>query len=104
MKGAAGFSVREALQATRSLGAYIDGMVLAEVASAPSPDLAVRAPAPLDGRQWGETVSALRPPELDGAFDDVLACLLDGHERRHPTIRRRPHAMREPSERSQKPR
>jgi AcrR family transcriptional regulator len=104
---AAGFSVREALRATRSLGAYINGMVLAEVAPTPSLDSAAREPesgASLDGRQWGETVSALRAPALDGAFDYGLACLLDGLERRQPNVRRRPHAMREPSERSQKPR
>lgn len=104
---AAGFSVREALRATRSLGAYVNGMVLAEVAPRPpleSPAGRTTPGDPLDGRQWGETVSALRAPALDGAFEYGLACLLDGLERRQPGVRRRPHAMREPGDRPQKPR
>jgi AcrR family transcriptional regulator len=105
---AAGFSVREALRATRSLGAYVNGMVLAEVAPTPAIDSAAGKSAssePLDGRQWGETVSALHTPALDGAFDYGLACLLDGlGQRRPPSERRRAHAMREPGDRAQKPR
>lgn len=105
---AAGFSIREALRATRSLGAYVNGMVLAEVAPAPAIDSAAGAPAPsgpLDGRQWGETVSALGAPALDGAFDYGLACLLDGLEQRQQkNIRHRAHALRDSFARPQKPR
>lgn len=105
---AAGFSVRDALRATRSLGAYVNGMVLAEVAPTPTIDSATARSTPsepLDGRQWGETVSALRAPALDGAFDYGLACLLDGlGQRRAPSKRRRPHAIREPSDEAQKAR
>ncbi|WP_395711659.1 TetR family transcriptional regulator [Reyranella sp.] len=102
---AAGFSVREALRATRSLGAFVNGMVLAEVAPTPTIASPAATPArrePLDGRQWGETVAALRAPALDGAFDYGLACLLDGLERRQPGVGRRLHALREPGARPQK--
>lgn len=81
-------------------------MVLAELAPTPAIGSAAGKSAPsepLDGRQWGETVSALLTLALDDAFDDGLACLLDGlRQRRQPSIRRRPHAMREPGDRSQK--
>lgn len=100
---AAGFCIREALRATRSLGAYVNGMVLAEVAPTPTIDSTSGTPwpgAPLDGRQWGETVSALQKSALDGAFDYGLACLLDGLEQRRPTSGRRRPAREVRTERS----
>lgn len=89
---AAGFSAREALRVTRSLGAYVNGMVLAEVAPTPPIDLSAGRPAsgePLETRLWDETVAALGAPALDGAFDYGLACLIDGIERRRPAMDRR---------------
>lgn len=79
---AAGFTVREALRLTRSIGAYINGIVLAEVA--PSPALQSSLPA----RYWEETATALKLPALDGAFEYGLACILDGAQKRLPSRRR----------------
>jgi AcrR family transcriptional regulator len=75
---AAGFTVREALRLTRSIGAYINGIVLAEVA--PSPAQQSSLPA--------ATAAALRLPALDGAFEYGLACILDGAQKRLPNKRR----------------
>jgi AcrR family transcriptional regulator len=75
---AAGFTVREALRLTRSIGAYINGIVLAEVA--PSPALQPSLPS--------EMAAALKLPALDGAFEYGLACILDGAQKRLPNRRR----------------
>ena len=90
---AAGFSTREALRLTRSIGGFVNGIVMADVA--PSPFVqSTSLPAigrVLDDRQWSETLEALRRPALDGAFEFGLACLLDGvlQQRRHPASRTR---------------
>jgi AcrR family transcriptional regulator len=75
---AAGFTIREALRLTRSIGAYINGIVLAEVAPSPSPQSSSAA------RHWEETAAALKLPALDGAFEYGLACILDGAQKRLP--------------------
>ena len=75
---AAGFTVREALRLTRSIGAYINGIVLAEVA--PSPAQQSSLPS--------ETAAALKLPALDGAFEYGLACILDGAQKRLPNKHR----------------
>jgi AcrR family transcriptional regulator len=82
---AAGFSVREAVRLTRSIGAYVNGMVLLEVSPSPllqSADGAAPSSGALEARHWDKTLEALGRPELDGAFEYGLACLLDGAERR----------------------
>jgi AcrR family transcriptional regulator len=75
---AAGFTMREALRLTRSIGAYINGIVLAEVAPAPVPQSCLSE----------ETAAALKLPALDGAFEYGLACILDGAQKRLPNKRR----------------
>jgi TetR/AcrR family transcriptional regulator, tetracycline repressor protein len=75
---AAGFTVREALRLTRSIGAYINGIVLAEVAPSPAPQSSLPE----------ETAAALKLPALDGAFEYGLACILDGAHKRLPNKRR----------------
>jgi AcrR family transcriptional regulator len=75
---AAGFTAREALRLTRSIGAYINGIVLAEVAPSPAPQSSLPE----------ETAAALKLPALDGAFEYGLACILDGAEKRLPNKRR----------------
>jgi AcrR family transcriptional regulator len=75
---AAGFTVREALRLTRSIGAYINGIVLAEVA--PSPTLPSSLPS--------KTAAALKLPALDGAFEYGLACILDGAQKCLPNRHR----------------
>ena len=80
---AAGFSTREALRLTRSIGGFVNGIVMAEVAPSPFVQSAAMPPVGpvLDERQWSETLTALRRPALDGAFEFGLACLLDGASR-----------------------
>jgi AcrR family transcriptional regulator len=63
---------------TRSIGAYINGIVLAEVA--PSPAQQSSLPS--------ETAAALKLPALDGAFEYGLACILDGAQKRLPNKHR----------------
>jgi TetR/AcrR family transcriptional regulator, tetracycline repressor protein len=75
---AAGFTVREALRLTRSIGAYINGIVLAEVAPSPAPQSSLPE----------ETAAAIKLPALDGAFEYGLACILDGAHKRLPNKRR----------------
>ena len=75
---AAGFTVREALRLTRSIGAYINGIVLAEVAPSPAPQSSLPE----------EMAAALELPALDGAFEYGLACILDGAHKRLPNKRR----------------
>jgi TetR/AcrR family transcriptional regulator, tetracycline repressor protein len=75
---AAGFTAREALRLTRSIGAYVNGIVLAEVASSPAPQSSLPE----------ETAAALKLPALDGAFEYGLACILDGAHKRLPNKRR----------------
>jgi len=60
------FTVRESLRLTRSIGAYVNGIVPAEVAPSPSPQASRR----------------------DGAFEYGLACILDAAERRRSSKRR----------------
>ena len=76
---AAGFSTREALRLTRSIGGFVNGIIMAEVAPSPFVQSASLPPIGqvLDDRQWTETLAALRRPALDGAFEFCLACLLD---------------------------
>ena len=75
---AAGFTAREALRLTRSIGAYVNGIVLAEVAPSPAPQSSLPE----------ETAAALKLPALDGAFEYGLACILDGAQKRLPNKRR----------------
>lgn len=75
---AAGFTAREALRLTRSIGAYTNGIVLAEVA--PSPAQQTSLPQ--------EMAAALKLPALDGAFEYGLACILDGAQKPLPNKRR----------------
>jgi TetR/AcrR family transcriptional regulator, tetracycline repressor protein len=75
---AAGFTVREALRLTRSIGAYMNGIVLAEVAPSPAPQSSLPE----------ETAAALKLPALDSAFEYGLACILDGAQKRLPNKRR----------------
>jgi TetR/AcrR family transcriptional regulator, tetracycline repressor protein len=83
---AAGFSTREALRLTRSIGGFVNGIIMAEVA--PSPFVQSGSLPPigqvLDERQWSETLEALRRPALDGAFEFGLASLLDGALQQRP--------------------
>jgi hypothetical protein len=78
----AGFDTRQALRLTRSIGAFVNGMVMAEVAPAPFADrMGGASPielSVLDARTWAETVQFLRRPALDGAFEHGLGLLLDG--------------------------
>ena len=75
---AAGLKVREAVRLTRSIGAYMNGIVLAEVV--PSPARQSSLPE--------ETAAALKLPALDIAFEYGLACILDGAQKRLPNKRR----------------
>lgn len=91
---AAGFSTREALRLTRSIGGFVNGIIMAEVAPSPfvqSASLPQKNGQVLDEPQWSETLKALRRPALDGAFEFGLACLLDGalQQRPNPASRRR---------------
>jgi AcrR family transcriptional regulator len=74
---AAGFTVREALRLTRSIGAYTNGIVLAEAAPSPAPQSSLPE----------ETAAALKMPALDDAFEYGLACILDGAQKRLPNKR-----------------
>ena len=75
---AAAFTAREALRLTRSIGAYTNGIVLAEVA--PSPAQQTSLPQ--------EMAAELKLPALDGAFEYGLACILDGAQKPLPNKRR----------------
>lgn len=90
---AAGFSSREALRLTRSIGGFVNGIIVAEVAPSPIVRSAALPPTgqALDQRHWSETLEALQRPALDGAFEFGLACLLDGalQRRRNPDSRTR---------------
>jgi hypothetical protein len=90
---AAGFSTREALRLTRSIGGFVNGIIMAEVAPSPFVQSASLPPIGqvLDERQRSETLEALRRPALDGAFEFGLACLLDGalQQRSNPASRKR---------------
>jgi AcrR family transcriptional regulator len=83
----AGFTAREALRLTRSIGAYVNGIVLAEVAPSPVLHQSSFASPAVDHRQWQETAEALKMPALDGAFEYGLACILDGAQNRLPKKR-----------------
>jgi AcrR family transcriptional regulator len=84
---AAGFTAREALRLTRSIGAYVNGIVLAEVAPSPVVQHSSFASSVVDDRQRQEMAEALKTPALDGAFEYGLACILDGAENRLPKKR-----------------
>jgi hypothetical protein len=85
--GNAGFTAREALRLTRSIGAYVNGIVLAEVAPSPVVHQSSFASPAVDHRQRQETAEALKMPALDGAFEYGLACILDGAQNRLPKKR-----------------
>lgn len=77
---AAGFDLRCAVRLTRSVGAFVNGIVLMEVtppASAPTQEVGVPksilAPA-----QWQRALGFIARSSLDGAFEYGLGCLLDG--------------------------
>jgi AcrR family transcriptional regulator len=89
---AAGFTAREALRLTRCVGAYVNGIVLAEVAPSPVVQQSSSASPAIDDRQWQETAEVLKMPALDGAFAYGLGCILDGAENRLP--KKRHHATR----------
>jgi AcrR family transcriptional regulator len=78
----AGFDVRQAVRLTRSIGAFVNGMVMAEVAPPPLAERTEHVPPVelnlLDAETWAETMRCLRRPSLDGAFDHGLGLLLDG--------------------------
>ena len=78
----AGFDIRHAVRLTRSIGAFVNGMVMAEVAPPPLAERTEHVPpvefSRLDADTWAETMRCLRRPALDGAFEHGLALLLDG--------------------------
>lgn len=77
---AAGFDLRQAVRLTRSIGGYVNGVVLLEIAPPalePSAAAAI-AVQTLDAAEWKEVRAHLARPNLDGAFEVGLACLLDG--------------------------
>ena len=74
---AAGFTVCKALRLTHGIGAYINGIVLAEV-----------APSPAQQSSLPSAAAALKLPALDGAFEYGLACILDGAQKRLPNKHR----------------
>lgn len=77
---AAGFEVRQSVRLTRSVGAFVNGIVLTEVS--PPGELVPRrdaaTPSRLSEPVWEEVLGYVRQPALDGAFDYGLQCLLDG--------------------------
>lgn len=86
----AGFDLRQAARLTRTVGAAINGIVLAELA-APAlppaaavksrrtePDRAGDAPHALAEEDWNDVLRFFSRPKLDGAFEYGLGCLLDG--------------------------
>jgi AcrR family transcriptional regulator len=86
----AGFDLRQAARLTRTVGAAVNGIVLAELA-APAlpppafaksrraePERAGAAPPALEEKDWNEVLRFFSRPELDGAFEYGLGCLLDG--------------------------
>lgn len=79
----AGFDLRPAVLLTRTVGACVNGIVLAELAAAALDPPRKRDGAPaathtLDEKDWNEVLRLFHRPALDGAFDYGLACLLDG--------------------------
>ncbi len=85
----AGFDLRQAARLTRTIGASVNGIVLAELAapalSQPAaksrrtePGRASAAPHALEQEDWNEVLRFFSRPELDGAFEYGLGCLLDG--------------------------
>lgn len=96
----AGFDLRQAARLTRTVGACVNGIVLAEIAApALGPqrnhDGAAIAPHTLDENDWNEVLRLFGRPALDGAFEYGLACLIDGAMQTIPTAprarsRRRP--------------
>lgn len=84
----AGFDIRQAVRLTRSIGAFVNGMVMAEVAPSPLSERTGEAEQTgqvppvelrlLDADTWAETMRCLRRPSLDGAFEHGLVLLLDG--------------------------
>jgi AcrR family transcriptional regulator len=76
----AGFDLRQAVRLTRSIGAFVNGVVLVETAApALGYSSATGAAEPgLDQRQWHAALDHFARPALDGAFEYGLSCLLDG--------------------------
>lgn len=86
----AGFDLRQAARLTRTIGAAVNGIVLAELA-APAlpptdaaksrrtePDRAGDALHTLGEEDWNDVLRYFSRAELDGAFEYGLGCLLDG--------------------------
>ena len=81
----AGFDLRQAARLTRTVGAAVNGIVLAELAApALSPPIVVEPERTGDSRSdlgekdWSEVLRLFSRPALDGAFEYGLGCLLDG--------------------------
>jgi AcrR family transcriptional regulator len=99
---AAGFDMRQCLQLTRSIGAFVNGMILIEIMppAALHPINANTAGRLLDDHQWKDVMALIRRPALDGAFEYGLNRLLDGalqnlrergaHRAKRKTSRRAP--------------
>lgn len=76
----AGFDLRQAARLTRTIGACLNGIILAELAAPAlsAPDRRDTAPSGLAEKEWKDVLRFFGRPELDGAFEYGLGCLLDG--------------------------
>ena len=104
----AGFDLRQAARLTRTIGAAVNGIVLAELAAPALPPTAaaksgrtepgrgVAEPPALEEKDWNAVLRFFSHPELDGAFEYGLGCLLDGALRTRRDARRN-HKGRIPS-------
>lgn len=96
----AGFDLRQAARLTRTIGAAVNGIVLAELAAPALPPTAaaksrrtepgrgVAEPPALEEDDWNAVLRFFSRPELDGAFEYGLGCLLDGALRTRRDARR----------------
>lgn len=73
----AGFDLRGAVRLTRSVGAFVNGIVLMEV-TPPAPAPGDVPTSILAAAQWQRALGFIARPALDGAFEYGLGCLLDG--------------------------
>lgn len=76
----AGFDLRQAARLTRTIGASVNGIVLAELAAPAlaTPGRSDAAERVLEEKDWNHVLRFFSRPELDGAFEYGLGCLLDG--------------------------
>jgi AcrR family transcriptional regulator len=75
---AAGFTLREALRLTRTIGSFVNGLMLAEIAGRKSPGRSGRMarPLPLDLPLVAKAAPYLNSAAMDGTFDYGLALIL----------------------------